>query len=111
MRTGLRGASLLEGLVAVAVTALLATLAPAGLSAWAAGQRLQAMAAQLETELQHARALAVARNQLVRLGLPDAASCCTAVQPARAGARQTSNPSAGPTARCCAPSRSRPGSR
>jgi Tfp pilus assembly protein FimT len=72
MKTEVRGASLLEGLVAVAVTALLATLAPAGLSAWAAGQRLQAMTAQLETELQHARALAVARNQLVRLGLPEA---------------------------------------
>lgn len=65
-----RGVSLLEGLVTTAVTAALVVAAPAGLQAWAAAQRLQGMVAQLETELQHARSLAVARNEQVRVGLP-----------------------------------------
>ncbi len=71
MKREQRGASLLESLVAVATVAVLAAAAPAGLHTWAAGQRLQGLAAQLETELQHARALAVARNEPVRVGLPE----------------------------------------
>jgi type IV fimbrial biogenesis protein FimT len=68
-----RGASLVESLVTLAVLALLLGTALPGLGQVRERQRLQGLAGQLETEIQHARSLAVARNQVLRLSFGDTA--------------------------------------
>lgn len=62
-----RGLTLAELLVALAMLAVLAGLALPSLAGLRERQVLQGVAATLEADIHHARSLAVARNQVVRL--------------------------------------------
>jgi len=68
-----RGASLVEALMTLGITAVLLGTAVPGLSDMRDRQRLQAATAQFETDVQHARSMAVARNQVLRLSFGPAA--------------------------------------
>ena len=63
-----RGVTLIESLVTMVITAVVLTLGLPGFESARARRHLDGMAAQLETELQFARSLAVARNETVRIG-------------------------------------------
>lgn len=62
-----RGASLIEGLVAIAVLTVALGLAAPGIGKARERRHLDGIAAQLETDLQQARTLAVSMNRTVRL--------------------------------------------
>lgn len=62
-----RGASLVEALIVLGVLGVTLGAALPSLSEARERQRLRGAAAQLETEIFHARSLAVARNQVLRL--------------------------------------------
>jgi type IV fimbrial biogenesis protein FimT len=62
-----RGVTLVESLVAISVAAVLVGSAVPGLQGWRQRHQLEALATQLETDLQWARAEAVARNDGVRV--------------------------------------------
>lgn len=68
-----RGASLLESLMVLSVVGVTLGAALPSLNELRDRQRLQAVAGQLETEVFHARSLAVARNQVLRLSFGDTA--------------------------------------
>jgi type IV fimbrial biogenesis protein FimT len=68
-----RGASLVEALMALSVVGVTLGAALPSLNDVRDRQRLQAVAGQLETEVFHARSLAVARNQVLRLSFGDTA--------------------------------------
>ena len=61
------GVTLVETMVVSSVLAVLTTLAAPGFQATAERQRLQGAAAVLETDIHHARMLAVARNAPLRI--------------------------------------------
>jgi type IV fimbrial biogenesis protein FimT len=63
-----RGASLLEALVVLAIVAVLLGAALPSLGGLAQRTHLEGVALQFETDVQHARSLAVARQQGVRIG-------------------------------------------
>lgn len=80
------GVTLVEAAVVVAVAAVLAATALPSFRQARETRRLEAVAAQLETDLQLARALAVARNEGVRMGFAaDAAGSCYVVHTGGAG--------------------------
>jgi type IV fimbrial biogenesis protein FimT len=68
---GARGLSLIEALMTLSVVGVTLGAALPSLSELRDRQRLQAVAGQLETEVFHARSLAVARNQVLRLSFGD----------------------------------------
>ena len=72
-----RGVTLVESLVVMVITAVVLSVALPSFESARARRHLDGMAAQLETELQFARSLAVARNETVRIGFEakDATSC------------------------------------
>lgn len=79
-RQALRGVSLIETAVSTTVLATLIGVAAPSLVEQTTRQRLQAVAAQFETDLQLARAEAVLRSQSVRLTfLQDAFGSCYVV--------------------------------
>jgi type IV fimbrial biogenesis protein FimT len=63
-----RGASLVEALVVLVIVAITLGAALPSFAGLRDRQRLESLAAQLETDIHHARSLAVARNQVLRLG-------------------------------------------
>lgn len=66
-RRAARGLSLVESALTLAVTGALVGTALPGMQQFVDVRRLESAAAQLESELQYARSLAVARNEDVRL--------------------------------------------
>ena len=82
-----RGLTLVESMIALAITAVtVGTIAPS-LGKLQDRRRLEAAAAQLQTELQYARSLAVARNQSVRFSFQaDAANSCYVIHTGSANA-------------------------
>jgi type IV fimbrial biogenesis protein FimT len=68
-KTTQRGLSLIEVMVVLAVTAVLAGTAAPSLADFVGSRRLDGAAAQLATDIQFVRGDAVARNQPVRLSL------------------------------------------
>ena len=68
-----RGASLIEGLIVIAVLTVALGLAAPGIGKARERRHLDGVAAQLETDLQQARTLAVAMNRSVRLSFASAA--------------------------------------
>lgn len=74
---GRRGFTLIELLIAIAVVAIIATLAGPSFYDFILVQRLKSVNAQLVTDLQFARAEAAARNQLVlmRIASNESLSC------------------------------------
>jgi type IV fimbrial biogenesis protein FimT len=90
-----RGLSLIEAMATLAVLGLSLTLATPSMLAWQDAHRVRALAAQVETDVQLARSLAVARQQNVRLSVwagagggcyvvhtgPASACSCTAAGP------------------------------
>ena len=74
------GFSLIEAMVVVAVTAVVATAAVPSLVAFIDGRRLDAAATALAADIQFVRTEAVARNQPIRLSFhAEAASTCWVV--------------------------------
>lgn len=72
-----RGVTLLESLAALAVMAVLVGTAVPGFEAARERRHLDGVAAQLETDIHHARMLAVMHNRTLRLSLHrDAAGSC-----------------------------------
>lgn len=65
----LRGISLIETCVAMAITAIVASAAAPAMQGLVDGRRLDGAATQLATDIQYVRTEAVARNQPVRLSL------------------------------------------
>jgi type IV fimbrial biogenesis protein FimT len=75
-----RGVSLIESLIALAVVVVSIGTAMPSFKSALERRHLEGAAAQLETDIQHARSLAVARNHSVRLKFSDDASgSCYAV--------------------------------
>ncbi len=72
-----RGVTLVESLIVLAITVVILSVALPSFESARARRHLDGMAAQLETELQFARSLAVARNETLRVGFEakDATSC------------------------------------
>jgi type IV fimbrial biogenesis protein FimT len=74
-----RGLSLLEMMVAVGIVAIIAASAAPSMAALLEQRRLEGAAAELAGDLQSARSMAVARNQVVRVSLKtssaESASC------------------------------------
>lgn len=72
-----RGLTLVEAAVCVAVVAVLAGLALPNFEQARERRHLEGVAAQLETDIQWSRSLAVARNQVVRMSFsaPAGATC------------------------------------
>ncbi len=66
-----RGISAIETLATMAITCVTLGVALPGLGELQERQRLYAMSALVETDLQHARSLAVARNEVLRLSFAD----------------------------------------
>jgi type IV fimbrial biogenesis protein FimT len=64
-----QGLSLLEMMVTMGIVAIIASSAAPSMAALLEQRRLQGAAAELATDLQSARSLAVARNQVVRVSL------------------------------------------
>lgn len=86
MPRGQHGLSLVECLIPLAVAALLLGSALPAFQEVKQRRALEAAAAQLETDLQLARAAAVARNQVLRLDFAsDAAGSCYVVHDGSAG--------------------------
>lgn len=75
-----RGVSLVEAAVVLAVIAVLLGAAMPSFEHIRQRRHLEGVALQFETDVQHARSLAVARNETVRIGFfaGDAASCYVA---------------------------------
>ncbi len=82
-----RGLTLVESMIALAITAVtVGTIAPS-LGKLQDRRRLEAATAQLETELQYARSLAVARNESVRFSFQaDASNSCYVIHTGSANA-------------------------
>lgn len=77
-RAGQAGVTLTESLVTLAITAILLGTAAPGFQELRLRRHLEGVAAQLETDLQLARAVAVARHEGVRVGFvtgADGGSC------------------------------------
>lgn len=72
-RRAASGVSLLESLVALAIVAVLLGAALPTLGGLAQRSHLEGVALQFETDVQHARSLAVARQQGVRIGFGQSA--------------------------------------
>jgi type IV fimbrial biogenesis protein FimT len=68
-----RGLSLVESLVAAAITTTAAAAVATGLATWRIQLGVQHAAAEFETDVQYARSLALTRNETVRLSLEEAA--------------------------------------
>jgi type IV fimbrial biogenesis protein FimT len=66
-RRSIRGFTLIELIIAVAIAAILLTLAAPSFRGFLAKKRLEGVATELSTDLQYARSVAVARNTTVRL--------------------------------------------
>ena len=87
-----RGFSLIEAMVVVAVTAVVATTAVPSLVAFIDGRRLDATATALAADVQFVRTEAVARNQPIRISFhaarrAPAGSCTPALRRSAAAAR------------------------
>lgn len=81
-----RGTTLLEAMVVVSVTAISLGLALPGMAELIEGQRLRALTALVETDLQFARSTAVAEGQTVRLTFAsDVGSTCYVIHTGPAG--------------------------
>jgi len=79
-RTRQTGVSLIEAMVVVAVTAIVATTAAPGLASFIDGRRLEAAATALAADVQFVRTEAVARNRPIRLSFQaSATSSCWVV--------------------------------
>lgn len=90
-----RGASLIETLMVAAIITITAGAVVPDFSSMLQRQRLQSAAAQLQTELQYARSLAVAERQAVRFSFrADASQSCYAIHTGSAGACQCSGQAA-----------------
>lgn len=70
-----RGFTMVEQLVALTVVTSVAGIAGTGLSSLQDSQRLMSALSGLRIELQHARSLATARNEVVRIGFARDATC------------------------------------
>ncbi|MBL8330164.1 MAG: GspH/FimT family protein [Rubrivivax sp.] len=72
-----RGLSLIESLVAAGIAASAAAAVIPGLSTWRAQLSVRHAAAEFETDVYHARSLALTHNETVRLGFDasDAGAC------------------------------------
>ena len=82
-----RGATMLESLIAVTVTAVSLGAALPGLEQARERRHLDGVAAQLETDIMYTRSLAVAQNQGVRMGFESlAAGTCYTVHTGAANA-------------------------
>ncbi len=87
MRKTQQGWTLVEGLISLAVTAIALGAAVPGFDAARERRHLDGAAAQLETDLQLARSLAVTQNRSVRVSFgSDAAGSCYVVHSGAAGA-------------------------
>ena len=92
-----RGVSLIETLMVAAIVTITAGAVMPDFSSMLQRQRLQGAVAQLQTELQYARSLAVAERQAVRFSFrANASQSCYAIHTGAAGACQCS----GQTATC-----------
>jgi type IV fimbrial biogenesis protein FimT len=90
-RPALRGVTLIESLITLAVTAVTLGTAIPNFSAAADLRRLEGASAQLATDLQHARGLAVARRANVRVDIQSsAAGSCYVIHTGGAGGCQCS---------------------
>jgi type IV fimbrial biogenesis protein FimT len=99
-RRGGRGVSLIEAMVALAIVAVLLAAAVPSFPALLQRAHLEGVALQFEADVQHARSLAVARQQGVRIGFAAAAGgSCYVVHTGAAGACTCA---AGGTAACSA---------
>lgn len=65
-----RGFTLIEMMATVTVAGIVATAAVPSLQGWADQQRLKGVAGELSSDLQHARAEALLRNEGVRITFP-----------------------------------------
>ncbi len=80
MKTSQRGWTLVEALISLSVTAIALGAAVPGFDAARERRHLDGAAAQLETDLQLARSLAVLQNRTVRVGFhTDSAGSCYVV--------------------------------
>lgn len=69
-----RGITLVEGSIVTAIVAILVSVATPNLGKMVERRHIEGAAAQLETDIQFARSLAVARNQPVRVSFESASS-------------------------------------
>lgn len=67
-----RGLSVIESLVSAAIVTTAVAAAASSLVSWRAQLGVQHAAAEFETDVHHARSLALARNQTVRLSIGEA---------------------------------------
>jgi type IV fimbrial biogenesis protein FimT len=67
------GASLVESLIVLVITAVMASIALPSFDSARARRHLDGSVAQLETEINYARGLAIARNEMVRISFESAA--------------------------------------
>jgi type IV fimbrial biogenesis protein FimT len=87
MQTAQRGWTLVEALISLSVTAIALGAAVPGFDAARERRHLDGAAAQLETDLQLARSLAVLHNRTVRVGFhADSAGSCYVVHSGGPGA-------------------------
>jgi type IV fimbrial biogenesis protein FimT len=87
MNTSQRGWTLVEGLISLSVTAIALGAAVPGFDAARERRHLDGAAAQLETDLQLARSLAVLHNRTVRVGFrTDSSGSCYVVHSSGPGA-------------------------
>jgi len=81
------GVTLVETAIALSVAAVLAGLAAPSFEQLRQRRQLENVAAQVETDLQHARGLAVARNQTLRVSSdPPAGATCYVIHTGAASA-------------------------
>jgi type IV fimbrial biogenesis protein FimT len=94
-RHAARGASLVEAMVVLAIVAVLLGAALPSLGGLAQRTHLEGVALQFETDVQHARSLAVARQQGVRIGFGQSADgSCYLLHTGAAGACHCTAPGA-----------------
>ncbi|NRF70206.1 prepilin-type N-terminal cleavage/methylation domain-containing protein [Aquincola sp. S2] len=74
-----RGLTLIELMIAIAILAVLGTLAAAPMAAWAARQRVQAAAAHLVADVAEARHEAARRGQVLRVNFTQGSAWCYAI--------------------------------
>ncbi len=70
-RTRARGMTLIELMIGIALVSILLMMGMPSLSVWMQNSRIRAAAETLQNSVQHARAEAVRRNQVVRIQLVD----------------------------------------
>ena len=85
-RRPIRGVTLIESLITLAIAAVVLGTAAPSFETARARRQLDAVAAQIETDIQHARSLAVAHGATVRLGfVRDGRGSCHVVHTGSAG--------------------------